>query len=136
MARGPTGGEDHAFSHLLPYAPGGRTVSHRLARPVLMNSGWLHYAFWTSVTDFESCALRALVAEEVESACGLWSLEIVNLRGHLLDVEPASHRRYFPNLVWTPTSCPPIGGISVSDQGWISCRRNGDIVCGAPPEAR
>jgi hypothetical protein len=58
------------------------------------------------------------------------------LRGHLLDVEPASHRRYFPNLVWTPTSCAPIGGISVSDQGWISCRRNGDIACGAPLEAR
>jgi len=68
----------------------------------------------------------------------LWSLslEIVNLRGHLLHVEPASHRRYFPNLVWTPTSCPPMEGISVSDQGWISCRRNGDITCGAPLEAR
>jgi hypothetical protein len=63
MARGPTGGGGHAFGHLL--------VSHRLARPVLTNSGRLHYAFWTSVTDFESCALRALVAEEVEGGCGL-----------------------------------------------------------------
>jgi hypothetical protein len=62
MIRGLTGGIMHLAICSCPIVS---------LLPMLTNSGRLHYAFWTSVTDFESCALRALVAEEVEGGCGL-----------------------------------------------------------------